>query len=52
MGLEARCEIRYRPADGAERVGEGAVHLDDAELLARGEARHRIPRASITRAAA
>jgi hypothetical protein len=48
MGLEARCEIRYRPADGDERVGEGAVHLDDAELLVRGVARHRIPRASIT----
>ena len=52
MGLEARCEIRFAPVDGDERVGEGAVHLDDAELLARGEARHRIPRASITGVAA
>jgi hypothetical protein len=48
MGLEARCQIRYEPGDGVARVGEGAVHLDDAELLARGEARHRIPRATIT----
>jgi len=52
MGLEARCVITYRPTDGAERSGEGAIHLDDAELLARGDARHRIPRATITRVVA
>ena len=48
MGLEARCEIRYDPTDGDARTGEGAAHLDDVELLLRGEARHRIPRATIS----
>jgi hypothetical protein len=48
MGLEARCTIRYQSHDGTERAGDGAVHLDDAELLARGDARHRVPRESIT----
>lgn len=48
MGLEARCLIRHRDPAGAERAGEGAVHLDDAALLARGDARHVVPRATIT----
>lgn len=52
MGLEARCLIHFHPSDGDARSGEGAVHLDDAELVARGEARHRVPRATITQVAA
>lgn len=49
MGLETRCTIRFRDKNGAERAGDGAIHLDDAALIARGVARHAIPRTSISR---
>lgn len=52
MGYEARCVARVCDADGAVREGEGAVLLETDELIVRGPARVRIPRASISEARA
>jgi hypothetical protein len=48
MGLETRCLARTRDADGTLREGEGAVLLETDELIVRGPARVKVPRASIT----
>ena len=52
MGLEARCEARVRDGAGVERAGVGTALLESEELVVRGEARVRVPRAAITEAAA
>ena len=49
MGLETRCRMRVRDAEGATReADDAAVLLETDELIVRGAARVRIPRASIT----
>jgi hypothetical protein len=48
VGYETRCLARVRDAGGATREGEGAVLLETDELIVRGPARVRVPRASIT----
>jgi len=49
VGLETRCHVRVRDVDGATReADDAAVLLETDELIVRGPARVRIPRASIT----
>jgi hypothetical protein len=48
VGYETRCIARVRDASGEAREGEGAVLLETDELVVRGPARVRVPRAAIT----
>jgi hypothetical protein len=48
MGYETRCIARVSDSSGATREGEGAVLIETDELVVRGPARVRVPRASIT----
>jgi hypothetical protein len=48
MGLETRCHARVRDVDGASREAEATVLLETDELIVRGPARVRVPRATIT----
>ena len=48
MGYEARCRVGARDLAGGEQTGDAKVMLETDELIARGDVRLRIPRASIT----
>lgn len=47
MGLELAGRATFAPAKGTKQQGTTKVHLDDQELLLRGEVKARIPRADI-----
>ena len=47
MGLETRCHVRVRDASGATREAEATVLLETDELIVRGPARVRVPRAAV-----
>lgn len=49
MGLEAKCRARVADDSGKIREADATVLLESEELIVRGEARIRIPRASITK---
>jgi len=52
MGYEIRCKVRVEDATGSIRESESAtVLLETDDLIVRGEARVKIPRASITHVA-
>ena len=51
MGYETKCRARVDDGTGTVREAEGTVLLETDELIVRGEARIRIPRASIQRVA-
>ncbi len=51
MGLETTCRVRVTDAGGSIRAANAKVLLETDELIVRGEARIRIPRASIQRVA-
>ena len=52
MGLEARCPVRVVDAEGTERAALGTVLLESEEIIVRGDARVRVPRAAIRDAVA
>lgn len=49
MGYETTCHVRVDDRSGTVREAEGKVLLEIDELIVRGEARIRVPRASIQR---
>lgn len=49
MGYETTCQVRVDDRAGTIREAEGKVLLETDELIVRGDARIRIPRASIER---
>lgn len=51
MGYEAKCRARVEDGSGTIRDADATVLLETDELVVRGEARIRIPRASIQRVA-
>lgn len=51
MGYEAKCRARVDDGSGTVREADATVLLETDELIVRGEARVRIPRASIQRVA-
>jgi len=51
MGYEAKCRARVDDGSGTVREADATVLLETDELIVRGEARIRIPRASIQRVA-
>ena len=48
MGYEARCRVTVRDAAGVERAADATVLLETDELIVRGDARVKVPRALIT----
>jgi len=48
VGYETRCVARVRDSSGATREAEATVLLETDELVVRGPARVRVPRAAIT----
>lgn len=51
MGYEITCRVRVDDRAGTVREAEGKVLLETDELIVRGDARVRVPRASIERVA-
>lgn len=49
MGYETKCRIRVDDHSGTIREADGTVLIETDELITRGDARVRIPRASIQR---
>ncbi|MGE5099086.1 MAG: DUF3052 family protein [Deltaproteobacteria bacterium] len=52
MGYETKCRVRVDDHSGSIREAQATVLLETDELIVRGEARIRIPRASIERVSA
>ena len=52
MGLETKCRVRVQDGDGRVREADSTVLLETDELIVRGEARVRVPRASIKKVVA
>jgi hypothetical protein len=49
MGYETKCAVRVRDSSGVRRADNATVLLETDELIVRGDARVRVPRASITK---